>query len=635
MLYAKIVLGLPIDLAFDYSVPPGLEKNISIGERVLINFRNKKSVGYVVGITHKTEIKNIKAILSLIDEKPLLGKNMLLLAKRLAEYYCSSQGEAIEVMLPEGIRKGKKVWEQAAAQTVPDSVSGQTAVLARGLSPTCPERSREKGTVPGVLLHDLEPANRWDIYLNEIGKARVSNKSVIVLFSDISAALKAKAIFEKALGREVHISYRKQPKELDSWEDIRSRESCLVLGTRSAVFAPVNNLGLIILDHEEDSVYKQEQAPHYHAREAAFMRAEIEGAKLILESISPSLESYYLYQKNKISYQVIPRKKLPPEVKIIDTKRMPYAERKSKAIFFRSLSDAIFSVLSAKGKTLVFLNRKGFATYAACHNCGVALKCPACNISLVYHFDQDILSCHHCTFKMAPPKICPDCNAGYIKYSGIGTDKIESELSRIFPQARIKRVDTPQGFNIEDADIFVSTSLILKEEGYNFDLICVLNIDNSLNRVDYMAAEKVFYLLSGLITLTDKKIIIPTSFPGHHCFKAFLAGDHNIFYAQELKYRKQLKFSPYKHMGLVKLRGKDSDKVKKAAQDLFDRLKQGDKVVKALSLNPGQPGKLRGNFYWQILFSALSAQRLSKFLRIHLKEFRYSGIIVTVDVDPL
>ncbi len=599
MLYAKVVLGLPIDVAFDYSIPLAFQNNISLGSRVFVNFRNRKSVGYVVGLVKNSSIKNIKPLLSLIDEKPILNKFMLALAKEISNYYASSFGEAIETMLPEEIRRGKM------AQGV--RYSGESSLM---------------DTAP-VLLHDLEPRERWDLYINEVRKTWSVGKSAIILFSDIPAALKAKALFEKALDKEVHISYRKQPKELESWESIRSENSTLVLGTRSAVFAPVNNLGLIILDHEEDSVYKQEQAPHYHAREAAFLRAKIEGARIILESISPSLKSIYLSQKKEISYQIIPRKKKLPEINIIDNKRMPYSERNSKAIFFRALVDAIFSVLNAKGRTLVFLNRKGFATYAACHNCGVALKCPACNISLVYHFDQDVLRCHHCSFKIAPPKICPSCNAGYIKYSGMGTDKVESELARIFPQACI------------GADIVVSTSLILKDEDSNFDLICVLDIDYSLNRVDYMAAEKVFYLLSGLATLTDKKIIIPTNFPEHHCFKYLLKNDTDIFYSQELKFRKQLNFPPYKHMCLVRLRGKDLEKVQKAAEDLFERLKEGNKIVKALSLNPGQPEKLRGNFYWQILFSSASAEKLSKFLKIHLKESRYSGIIVTVDIDPI
>ena len=607
MLYAKVVLGLPIDVAFDYSLPRGFENRVCVGARVWVNFRNRKSVGYVVGLTKSSAIKNIKDISGLVDERPLLGKEMLLLARKLADYYCCSYGEAIESILPPELRKGKNL--EGAPQR--DTLLSEPVTL---------------GSVPQVLpqvLHDLEPKRRWEIYVEEAKRAQDAGRSAIILFSDIQLVLRAKEIFEKAKVNDVHALYRKEKEEFMVWQEVRSKESSIVLGTRSAVFAPVNNLGLIILDHEEDSVYKQEQVPHYHAREAALMRAEIEGAKVILESFSPTVGTFYPVKDEKTEYRLIKRQKAYPQVKIIDTKRMPYAERKSKEIFSRLLTDAIFSVLNSKGKVLVFINRRGFATYAACHNCGKALKCPACNISLVYHFDQDILRCHHCAFKMEPPKICPNCNRGYIKYSGIGTDKIESELARIFPQARIGE------------DIVVSTSFILKDEERNFDLICVLNIDNALNRVDYMAAEKVFYLLSGLITLTDKKIIISTSFPQHHCFEALVKGDPRIFYNEELRFRKQLKYPPFRHMALVKARGRDEQKVKKAAEDLFEKLKAGSKGVEALSINPGDPPKLRGNFYWQILLSGLSPQKLSKFLKIHLKDCRYSGIIVTVDIDPL
>ena len=353
------------------------------------------------------------------------------------------------------------------------------------------------------------------------------------------------------------------------------------------------------------------------------MRAETEGAQVILESTSPSVESFFLTQEKKATYQILNRVKPYPEISIIDTKRMPYADRKSKAIFPRAVTDAIFSVLSQKGKTLVFINRRGFATFSACHNCGKALKCPACNTSLVYHYDQNLLKCRHCAFKMTPPDICPNCNAGYIKYFGLGTDKVESELARIFPQARIGK------------DIIVSTSAILKEEGNDFDLICVLNIDNALNRVDFMAAEKVFYLLSGLVALTSKKIIILTTYPRHHIFKSLEKKDPQIFYTQELKLRKQLKYPPFKSMALLKLRGRVEDKVKKAAENLFEKLKEGSRGIKTLSINPGEPPKLRGNYYWQILFSASSPLTLSKFLKNHLKDTRYSGIITTVDIDPV
>ena len=601
MLYAKVVLGLPIDVAFDYSVPQNFRKDIAVGARVLINFRNKRSVGYVAGLSRVSEIKNIKDILGLIDEKPLLGKELFLLAQKIADYYCCSYGEAIEAMVPQEVRIGKAVRKQIAPFREPS--------LSNAVSPT--------------ILQDLEPEERWGIYIEEVKKAQDAGRSAILLFGDIQGVLKAREVFEKARIKGLYLLYRKEKEEFEIWQKLRFQDNCVALGTRSAVFAPVNNLGLVILDREDDPVYKQEQAPHYHARQAALMRAEIEGAKVILESVSPSLESFYLAQEKKADYRVIPRERPYPEVKIIDTKRVPYAERKSRAIFSRALTDAILSVLNAKGKILVFINRRGFATYAACHNCGKALKCPECNISLVYHFEEGLLRCHHCSFKMAPPSVCPNCNAGYIKYSGLGTDKVESELARIFPQARIGE------------DIVVSTSLILREEGRRFDLICALNIDNALNRVDYMAGEKVFSILFGLAALTDGKIFIPTGFPEHHCFKSLVSGKPDIFYREELKFRKQLKYPPYKHMALVKVRGKDAQRVEKAAGDLYERLKAGSKGVKAISLNPCQPQKLRGNFYWQILFSAARAQKLSRFLKISLKSFRYSGIIVTVDIDPV
>jgi primosomal protein N' (replication factor Y) len=367
------------------------------------------------------------------------------------------------------------------------------------------------------------------------------------------------------------------------------------------------------------------------------MRAEICGSKVVLGSVVVSLESFYLAQKDKLKFEIIPPKTAYPQVQVIDARRLSYAERKSKAIFSKFLADAIYAVLAEKGKVLVFIDRKGFATSAACHNCGAALKCPRCNINLVFHFDEDKLRCHHCNFKMEAPRICPSCNTGYIKYSGIGTEKVESELARIFPQARIKIiVEENRSEPNLDADIFVASSSVMKYQGLSFDLIGVIAIDNSLNRVDFRAAEKTFALLMGLASLTPGKMIIQSVNANHHCFQALIKNDAQIFLKEELKQRKQLNFAPYKHMILLKLRGVSLEKVKNAAQDLFERLSRiKTSSVKMLSLNPGQPAKLRGNFYYQILMRASSVEKAGHFLKLHLKEGHFSGIIVTVDVDPV
>jgi len=607
VLYANVVLGLPVDGPFDYLVPAGLENKVRAGIRVWVNFRNKKEVAYVVDLSHKTKIQKLKEIISVIDVAPVLDESFLKLTEKIAQYYCCSWGEAIEAALPDELRKGKEVKEKE-----PSFLDDQIPEKSGNLS----------GLKQSVLF--VQGFDRMPVYLREIKKILAAKQSVIILCSNMETVERIKAVIQESLGQEVFVVFRQQPNELEVWGKIRQANHCLVAGTRSSIFSPVNKLGLVIIDQEEDQVYKQEQAPHYHAREVGLMRAGIQGAKVILGSHSLSLDSFYWLQKGKLDLEIIPVKRQLPQVKVIDLRRLAYAERKSKSMFSKFLIDAVQLSLAEKGKVLLVINRTGFATTAACHNCKVVLKCPRCDINLVFHFDDNQLKCHHCNFKMPVPKICPHCNAGYIKYSGAGTEKVESELARIFPQAALGR------------DITVATGSVINQKGLDFDLIGVMAIDNVLNRVDFRAAEKTFLMLSGIINLTSKKVIIQSANANHYCFQALIKNNPQLFFKEELKTRKQLQFSPFSHMILLKIRGQDLDKVKAAAQDLFQKLnKIKTTSLKLLALNPGQPEKLRGNFYYQILMRAPNVERATHFLKLHLKEAHFSGIIVTVDVDPV
>jgi len=624
MLFALVVLGLAVEGPFDYTVPADLSKKIKVGARVWINFRNQRMLGYVVKLAKKSKIKHLKPILELLDHTPLLDKNALLLAKQVSEYYCCSWGEAIEAVLPGALRKGRKV-----AGLIPNG--------------DCPEIDspwigNKKAELPSAtLIHDLDGQDRWGIYLEQIKKTLNSKKSVIIILPDISAVLNAREIIKTKIDAPVGILYRKEPNELEEWLRIKSIGTIVVVGTRSSVFAPVKKLGLVIIDEEHDSVYKQEQTPHYNAREVAFMRSRIEKARLILGSTAPSLEYLNLAKKNNLRYTFIPRGRDFPEIKTIDVKFERRGAKKKNIILSKYLEDSIASNLDSGGKTLLFLNRRGFATYAFCHNCGMALECPRCNINLAFHFEDSVLNCRYCNFKMQAPKICPNCSSGYIKFAGAGIERIESELSRIFAQAKIKRIDFRGNLNLKDADIFVATSTIIKEVNCNFDLVGILGIDNSLNRIDFRSAEKTFALLLGLLRLSRKKIIIQTSLPKHNCLQALLTKNIDIFYEKELSQRRELRFPPFRHLIFVKLRGKREERVREASFNLFKELNRVNKSrdIKIISLNPGQPSKLRDNFYWQLLVSADSAKRATKFLKINLKNFPHSGIIVTVDVDPV
>ena len=622
MLYAKVVFNLPIEGPFDYIVPAELEKSIAAGKRVWVPLRNKKLPGYVVGLSRKTRIKTLKQISALIDNVALLDRSMLLFTKELSQYYCSSWGEVIHSALPSALQGGRRLPE----------LNPLTRNFVKNIQiPSVPKTEN-------LLLHGQDSIKRWDVYFSEIKEALKQNKTALILLPDINAVSGAKELLIRGFDSYVAVLYRNHPQELSEWMKIKEGRVTIVLATRSGIFAPLKNLGLIIIDEEENPGYKQDQAPHYHAREAAFMRAKFTGAKLVLGSALPSLESFYSAARGRVRLTAINRERVLPEIKIINTGFMR-AGPAHKNILVKYLEDAIAENLSAKGKTLLFLNRKGFATYASCGKCSLVLKCHRCSINLVYHFKEDTLNCHYCNFKIPAPLICPDCNSSYIRYSGMGTEKIESELSRLFPQARIKRMDdlSKEPVNPDSADIFIAAKAIIGKQGYNFDLIGILAIDNSLNRIDFRAAEKTFYLLTGLLGLTEKKLVIQTALPNHYCFTALLQGNPKIFYTEELKQRKQLKFPPYRHMALVKLRGVKEEKVKEGAYALFEQLRRNcpGKALKIVSVNPGQPYKLRGKFHWQILLNAASPVRTSKFLKSQLDFFPRSGIIVTVDIDPI
>ncbi len=606
MLYAKVVLGLPLEGPFDYTTASSLEGKIKVGCRVWVNFRNKKEVAYVVALSSKTKIKKVKEVISLIDDEPLLDEPLLLLTEKIAQYYGCSWGEAIEAALPEELRQGKAIKQEIKTSD------------RRGLTERSLAHPKEE---PPIFVRGFD---RTAVYLNKVKETLAAGRSVIILCTNLVTLGRVSQAIQENLSVQPFVAFRKQPKELEIWNKIRGIDCCVTVGLRSGIFAPVKNPGLIIIDEPQDQVYKQEQSPHYHVRQVALIRSQIQGAQLILGSHSLSLEDFYLLQKGRLSLEVIPSKSAYPLVKVIDLRRLAYAQRRSKPIFSKFLLDAIQLTLTEKKRVLVVVNRRGFATMAACHNCGKSLKCPRCNLNLVFHFDDGQLKCHHCNFKMPVPKICPHCQAGYIKYFGLGTEKVESELARIFPQARL------------DQELVVSTGSLTNLGGQSFDLIGVLGMDDLLNRIDFRAAEKAYFMLTGIINLTSHKVIIQSLNQNHHCLQSLVKNDPELFFRPELKTRRQLNFSPFGHMIMLRLRGKDADKVKAAAENLFQRLnkiKTGS--LKLLWLHPGQPPKLRGNFYYQILMRTLSVEAAGRFLKLHLKDGHFSGIIVTIDVDPV
>lgn len=615
MLYAKVVFGLPVEGPFDYEVPETLSVKIKPGARITADFCNQKKTGYTVNLSSKTNIRKLKKISGLLDETPILNKEMLVLTKQISEYYCCSWGEAIELALPAALRAGKAVSFREESTSIPD------------ISIKEPEK---------ILIHCPDYQKRWEeLYQPKIRETLDKNKPVIILLPDTSVLAQTAEWVKKYFKEEATVTYRNQPKELEKWLDIKQGLTRIVISTRSGIFAPFNRVGLIIIDEEQAYGYKQDQSPHYHARVAALMRAKTDNASLILGGTCPSLESFYLAKKNRISYQYTPLKTTSCEVKILDMKGLPLLSNRKNIILAKYLEDSIRQSIQAKEKTLLFINRLGFATTAICFNCGTILECERCESNLVFYFKENILRCHHCNYKLSPPQVCPKCNAGYLKYLGAGTEKIESELCRLYPEAKIERLEKQDNTTTLDADILIATQAVEKHSKLTFSTAAVLDIDNGLNKIDFRATEKTFFILSALFTQSAKKLIIQTNLTNHYVFKALAAKNPALFYKEELKQRKALNFPPYANFAQIKLRGQNEEKAESASISLFNELKKDTpKSMEVLSVGKPYPSKLRGNFYRQIILKGKSPVLISKFIKLRLKKFRHSGIIVTVDIDP-
>lgn len=613
MAYAKVVLGLPIEGPFDYRVPHALSSKVRVGSRVSVSFRNLIKTGYVVGIAKSSQIQRVKDILCVLDDTPSIDKYTLKLTRELADYYCSSWGEAIEAALPDKLRKSCRL------------------PVLNNFNDKLPKQKPKITCVTGFAIK-----KRYDFYLSRISEVLKNNLSVIVLFSDTPAIMAFRDRVKASLGLEPTVLSRNDPSELQAWLKIRNSEVKLAIGTRSCVFAPFRDLGLIIVDSEQDLSYKQDQAPHYNAVHMALARSGIQKADLILGASFLSLESFYLSQNKNNNYINLSDKSDFPQVILTNE---PWRKKNKGPVKILSLylQNAIANSLALKEKVLILTSKPGFANLAFCQSCGMIFKCPRCSVNLSYSIKNNTLSCRYCNHKLVSPKICPECNSGYIKYSGLGIERVENEIARMFPVAAVKQIGHENESFSWSADIFLANKNIGRHLERSFDLVVVLSIDSELNLVDFRSAEKAANTLSRIMPLAKSKVIIQTRYSRHYVFRAFEGKDLGVFYKRELRERKQLSFPPFRHFTVIKLRGNNEDRVKEQSQRLYEIIKEKceEHDIKVLSLAPGFPARLRGNFYWELLLSGRRPKEISSFLKIHLKDLPHSGIIVTVDMDPV
>ena len=515
------------------------------------------------------------------------------------------------------------------------------------------------------LLHGVTGSGKTEVYIQAISRAIKRGKGAIVLVPEIALTPQIVSRFVGRFGSRVAIlhSNLSDGERFDQWYRIRMGKADIVVGPRSAVFAPVTNLGIIVVDEEHETSYKQEDtAPRYHARDVAVKRSELANCPLVLGSATPSLESFYRAQRGEFYLLRLPSRvkniKLPP-VRIVDM--CNELKQNNRTIFSTVLRNSIKDRLAKNEQIILFLNRRGYSSYVFCRACGFVERCDNCSISLTFHFDTKLMMCHHCGDARPTSDLCPQCGSPYMRYFGLGTEQVEQDTIKAFPRACVKRMDADSttrkdahqkildAFKSRQIDILVGTQMIAKGLDFpNVTLVGVISADTALNLPDFRAGERSFNLLTQVAGRSGRgnaggEVIIQTYMPKHYSVQASKTHDYPSFYRQEIAYREELSYPPLTHAATLLLRGEVETEVISLAKLLLERLKtiqtQRFPDVEIRGPVPAPLSKIMGKFRWHFFLRHTSVENVREFLRHAVYSDASpripTNIDMVVDIDPV
>lgn len=756
MHYVDVILPLPLEGTFTYSVPEPMETQVRMGVRVLVPLgRSKTYTAMAVRLHSEKPEFETRPIIQVIDAEPVLIEQQLRLWQWISTYYMSPIGDVFKAALPAGLKaeenyRPKTVrcvtlpanlrseqslhmaltilkralkqhqtfstylqlshWSEIDGETPPahiaeiacdelqNAANASDAVLRQliqrnflelyhrevgrlntsgeyhpeRIQPLSPAQqaaedsiSRQFNEKNVVLLHGVTSSGKTEIYIHLIKKAIDEGKQVLYLLPEIALTVQMTRRLQNVFGSRLGIYHSKysDAERVEIWKKQLSSEPYdVILGARSAVFLPFTRLGLVIVDEEHETSFKQQDpAPRYHARSTAIMLARMyEGAKVLLGTATPSMESYHNACTGKYGYvQLTTRYKdvAMPEIRVVDTKDL-YHRKMMRGAFSPDLLEAMRTALRNKKQVLLFQNRRGFAPMVECKVCGWVPKCKNCDVSLTYHRSMSLLTCHYCGYTYPVPKQCPNCESTELLGRGYGTEKIEDRVRELFPEARIARMDLDttrsagaygriiDDFSCGRTDILIGTQMITK--GLDFSgvtVVGILNADTMLNYPDFRAYEQAFQMLSqvsgragrrderGLVILQTKSADLPV-------IQQVVAGDFQTFARDLLEERSMFRYPPFYHLVYVYLRHRNEQLVDSAAIEMASRLRQAfaDRV-----LGPDKPAvaRVKTESIRKIVIKLeqginlpLARQCMAESRTQLLQDKRYAAMTVFFDVDP-
>ncbi len=643
----EVVFNLPLHQNFTYSVPEDLE--ITTGYRVLAPFGSRRLSGYVVGgrRTPPAGVAEIKQIHRAVDKRPVFDRRLLELARWLSDMYLCSLGEALATMLPGGRR-----------EVEPEEMGGELAV-SKDITLSEHQRTaidRICASDGGVFyLHGVTGSGKTEVFLQVSREMLARGRGVIYLVPEISLTHQVVDVFQAFLDQPVAVLHSglTPSQRLKSWLDLLDGKVKVVIGARSAVFAPVANLGLIIIDEEHEGSYKSGTTPRYHARQVAMHRGHRENAVLLMGSATPSLEAFHYMGAGRLERLPLPERlsggSMPAvQIQDLNGESVPLS---------KTLIREIRRTHEEGRQSILFLNRRGFSYFFHCRSCGYQMKCRNCSVSLTFHKSKNSMVCHYCGYRSRPVDVCPECGSMEVGYSGFGTERIEEEIHRLMPELTVRRVDTDSvrnksrlreilnDFHAGRIDILLGTQMVAK--GLNFPgvkLVGIISADTGLQLPDFRAAERTFDLIVQVSGRAgrfhpDGKVLVQTYLPENETIRLAAAADLDTFYKKELEVRKILGFPPFTRLIRLVFRARSAARSRSAVTAFARSLQNADLQSGAVEvLGPAECplAVIAGNYRNHLIFRSDHFRDLHDRVRRSLERFQVpAGVYVEVDVDPV
>ncbi len=654
MLYAEVAVEAARGFGqetYTYAVPEGVE--VVPGHRVWVPFGRRGSFGYVIELGAETPEREVKPI-ERADPDPLLLPHQIELARAIAIRYWAPLIECLRAMLPPRVRRARGT----------DAPSSRQQRRSRLLEFTQPTRAAEPGpnltpdqlralktirAEPAVLLHGVTGSGKTEVYMAAAAEVLARGLRVLVLVPEISLTPQLVERFRSRLGVPLAVLHSglSEVERAQQWWRARRGEVALVIGSRSAVFAPLPRLGLVCLDEEGSSAFKQDRTPRYETGWVARRLAQATGAKLVLGSATPSVATYSQARSGALALAQLPGRVVghAAEVQLVDMR----AERRGSLPLASPLIEAVGEALENGEQAILFLNRRGAATFVLCRECGHSVQCAGCSVSMVEHRELGGLHCHYCGYTQPVPECCPACGSLQIRAMGMGTQRLEGLARRLWPQARVLRLDRdaatrPDGyfeiletFASGGADILVGTQLVAR--GLDLEAVTVVGVvdaDLPLHFPDYRSAEVAFSLVTQVAGRAGRRgrparVVVQTFNPDHPSLRFAATGDYLGFYLAELPSRQAFSFPPYADLAVLTYAHRDPDRAAATAAEAAEQLASAlvRERIDGIRLQGPAPAfihRLRGDYRWQI---TLRGERLER-----MRELIPGGKGWSADVDP-